>query len=105
MAIPADLAAPVSVSQEVVDGVPIGHFDLPNGKGHDEAVQVVDQQVAGMVIGAQSESDLHRPCAEGKLEEVRAVLSRGLENLEMLGESSLATLDGWSSFFPWLTLG
>jgi hypothetical protein len=42
--------------------------------------------VAGLAI-AQPESELHRACGEGKIEEVRVILSRGIDNLEALGES------------------
>jgi hypothetical protein len=48
----------------------------PNGNGH-EYVQGPN--------GYETSFDFHRFCAEGKLEEVRATLSRGVE-LEMLGE-------------------
>ena len=41
-----------------------------------------DGQVQGQDV------ELHRVCAGGNVEEVRGVLSRGLENLEVLGESS-----------------
>lgn len=35
-----------------------------------------------------TEPDLHRFCAEGKLDEVRAMLSRSLEGVESLGPQS-----------------
>jgi len=42
----------------------------------------------GMENGqVQGELELHRACAGGNLDEVRAVLSRGLEQLEILGMS------------------
>lgn len=59
--------------------------------------QVQGQEVAGDLKangGFQPESngngpelELHRACVEGQLDEVRAVLSRGLEQLEQLGMS------------------
>ena len=57
--------------------------------GHTE-VDGLAQQVNGLsVSGApQPEYELHRACAEGSLDEVRAVLSRGLEQLEVMGEST-----------------
>lgn len=63
-------------------------------------VQGQNQEVAGDLKandgGMQQESianggsngpelELHRACVEGQLDEVRAVLSRGLEQLEQLG--------------------
>ena len=63
-------------------------------------VQGQSQEVAGDLKanngGMQQESnvnggsngpelELHRACVEGQLDEVRAVLSRGLEQLEQLG--------------------
>jgi hypothetical protein len=51
-----------------------------NGNGNEQAQ---GQEVMGM----ESELELHRVCAGGNLDEVRAVLSRGLEHLEVLGMS------------------
>lgn len=54
------------------------------------------KQVNGDVAGQEGEEqsqpqqvelELHRACAAGSLEDVRAVLSRGLEQLEILGKS------------------
>ncbi|OCF42032.1 hypothetical protein I317_04118 [Kwoniella heveanensis CBS 569] len=47
------------------------------------AVDGLDGQMNGMTLG-QSEIELHVACAEGKLDDVRAILSRGLEGLESL---------------------
>ena len=65
-------------SQDLLNGVQSG----PNG--HDEGLKEVEQGMAGMTV--QSENELHRLCAEGKLEELKAVLGRSLESLETLGE-------------------
>ncbi|WVF69231.1 hypothetical protein IAT40_004007 [Kwoniella sp. CBS 6097] len=46
-------------------------------------VDGLDGQMNGMTLG-QNEIELHVACAEGKLEDVRAILSRGLEGLESL---------------------
>ncbi|RSH89371.1 hypothetical protein EHS25_002483 [Saitozyma podzolica] len=54
-----------------------------NGDAADDDVHAVEQQVAGMTI-AQPESELHRACGEGKIEEVRVILSRGIDSLEAL---------------------
>lgn len=56
------------------------------GQGQEEQQQQ-QSQVNGNGHGhVVPELELHRACAEGKVEEVRAVLSRGLEQLETLGE-------------------
>ena len=47
----------------------------------------VEQPASGQAQGGV-ESDLHRFCAEGRLDDVRAVLSRKLEGIETLGRSS-----------------
>lgn len=40
------------------------------------------------------EMELHRACAEGKLDDVRAVLSRGLEQVETLGTFVMYKVQG-----------
>lgn len=44
------------------------------------------------VNGNGPELELHRACVEGQLDEVRAVLSRGLDQLEQLGKSTFQKL-------------
>lgn len=59
---------------------PVAQPEQVEGKaGQEEQVQVNGN---GLVV---PELELHRACVEGKLEDVRAVLSRGLEQLETLG--------------------
>jgi len=53
-----------------------GHVN-GNGNGQEG---IENGQVQG-----QGELELHRACAGGNLDEVRGVLSRGLEQLEILG--------------------
>lgn len=52
---------------------------------HNEGSLKVESQ-QGTVQGQEQDLDLHRACAGGNVDEVRGVLSRGLENLETLGE-------------------
>jgi hypothetical protein len=56
--------------------------------GKEDGVAAVEAGVAGLALGnaPQPQSELHRACAEGRLEDVRAVLGRGLDALESLGE-------------------
>lgn len=80
-----------------VQAAPAVQADQANGAGvtsQDAQVESAQQQMAGMNLGnaeegAASESELHRACAAGNLDEVRSVLSRGLEALEVPGESSV----------------
>jgi hypothetical protein len=50
----------------------------------EDGVAAVEAVVAALSVTTQS--DLHRACAEGRLEDVRALLARGLQSLETLGE-------------------
>lgn len=49
----------------------------------------VDGAVAALAISQpqQPGADLHRACADGRLDDVRAILGRSLDALETLGES------------------
>lgn len=51
-------------------------------QGVENGVEGLQNAVEGLSLG----EGLHRACAEGKVEEVRAILSRSLEGLETLGE-------------------
>lgn len=57
--------------------------------GHAEHIVGLEQGMDGVHLGGEQQLpdlELHRVCAEGSLEQVRAVLSRSLEHLETLGE-------------------
>ena len=50
------------------------------------AGEMLEEQVNGLSLSNnEPELELHRLCAEGKLDEVRAVLSKGMSDLEGLG--------------------
>jgi hypothetical protein len=96
--------APIQNHPESQDGVKDGAGEL-NGttNGHTGAEELA-LQVEGVILGNTGEQgqqeetqqdqpsladfELHRACAEGNVEEVKQVLSRGLESLETLGEHS-----------------
>ncbi|TXT13539.1 hypothetical protein VHUM_00906 [Vanrija humicola] len=76
--------------------VPVAHTPEPVAAENKAADQVLDQQqqqqqdttgvdgaVAALAI-SQPPADLHRACAEGRLDDVRAVLGRSLDALETL---------------------
>ncbi|WWD18421.1 hypothetical protein CI109_102871 [Kwoniella shandongensis] len=65
-------------SEAQAPGVAVNEQTTTNG---DAAVNVEGSQEQ---VSGKNESELHVACAEGKLEDVRAVLSRGLEGLESL---------------------
>lgn len=52
----------------------------------DSDVAAVEAGVAALSI-PQPQAELHRACADGKLEDVRSILGRGLDALETLGKS------------------
>ena len=57
----------------------------PDESGKQEDIVVpIEEHVSGLSVGASA--GLHRFCAEGKLDELREVLSKGLDGLETLGE-------------------
>ncbi|WWC70812.1 uncharacterized protein I206_104764 [Kwoniella pini CBS 10737] len=57
-----------------------------NGNGHAQEEQASNGDVEGLEgqMNSVTLGELHAACAEGRLEDVRAILSRGLENLETL---------------------
>ena len=63
---------------------------MENGKSEVESAA---QGMQGLGVSGESEFALHRACAEGRLEDVREILSRGTESLESLGESK--ELEDW----------
>jgi hypothetical protein len=71
----------------------------PEQSQHEELKKQVQEGMQGQEEGLtlnnnmseQVELELHRACAGGNLDEVRAVLSRGLEQLEILGMFSHRT--------------
>jgi len=85
-------AAPVA-APEAADA-PASAVDAaaPEASAGAETAQVSEDGVATAEAGVaalsitQPLSELHRACAEGRLEEVRGILAHGLENLETLGE-------------------
>ena len=98
---------PAPVSAQQVDG-----HAKTNGVEGQEGVEQVENGVAAMKLDAQHQQqqeqpqqqngdaqalgqdvELHRACAGGNVEEVRGVLSRGLESLEVLGELALLRLE------------
>lgn len=60
--------------------------DLKSEAKADGSVAAVEAGVAALSI-PQPQAELHRACAEGRLEDVRSVLGRGLDALETLGKS------------------
>ena len=71
------------------------NLDSPSHQGeHAQQGQRKQQeqhqgQSVSMIGQIQPESELHRFCAEGNVDQVRAVLSRGVDGLELLGKSRL----------------
>ena len=64
----------------------------PTVKGVDLAsTATFTEQVNGNIPNSEGiiGLDLHRACAEGKLEEVQAVLSRSLDALESMGKEEM----------------
>jgi hypothetical protein len=66
---------------------------VEQGQEQGDMKKQMNGDVAGQEGGEQSQSqqvelELHRACAAGSLDDVRAVLSRGLEQLEILGKYS-----------------
>lgn len=72
--IPANAAAPENEST-----------DLKAEAKSDSNVAAVEAGVAALSI-PQPQAELHRACAEGRLEDVRSILGRGLDALETLGK-------------------
>lgn len=59
--------------------------DLKSEAKSDANVAAVEAGVAALSI-PQPQAELHRACAEGRLEDVRSILGRGLDALETLGK-------------------
>jgi predicted flap endonuclease-1-like 5' DNA nuclease len=49
----------------------------------EDSVAATEAGLAALSIG---QAEMHLACAEGRLEDVRAILGRGLESLETLGK-------------------
>ncbi|GMK53844.1 hypothetical protein CspeluHIS016_0104300 [Cutaneotrichosporon spelunceum] len=65
------------------------HVDNATAAGKEDgvvAVEVVEAGVAGIALSnaPQPQSELHRACADGRLEDVRVILGTGLDALESL---------------------
>lgn len=76
-----------------IDPVPSPAPAPAHGESNGHSVDNVENGYAQLkldasqqVNGQEQDLDLHRACAGGNLDEVRGVLSRGLEGLETLGE-------------------
>jgi transcription initiation factor TFIID subunit TAF12 len=74
--------------QEGVEQLQDGLAALKVEAQHQQQQEQQQQQNGGDVQGQLQDVELHRACAGGNVEEVRGVLSRGLESLEVLGEFS-----------------
>jgi hypothetical protein len=58
---------------------------VQNGDGvQDGGMEGLEQGVGALGL----EGGLHQACAEGKLEDVRSILTRSLDGLEIMGMSS-----------------
>lgn len=82
--------APAPVQDQPQKGELNGQSAVNGDAAIVENGQAGVEQSNGQIV---PELELHRACVEGQLDEVRAVLSRGLEQLEALGtcNSSMST--------------
>lgn len=64
--------------------------DVKSEAKSDNNVAAVEAGVAALSV--QPQAELHVACAEGRLEDVRSILGRGLDALETLGKSSSMNL-------------
>ena len=76
-------------SPQLASDAPVQLDEKVNGhmiSGNEEGVATAEQGMQGMDLLAVGDSTLHRACAEGRLEDVREILTRSTEALESLGE-------------------
>lgn len=78
----------VDESKSEMNGLEQQVEGLSTSNEHGEVASDEEQQHSA----ASTDFELHRACAEGDIEGVKRVLSRGLEPLETLGESSFSAL-------------
>lgn len=52
----------------------------------EESTAVVEEGIKGLTVSQEGEFALHHACAEGRMDDVREILSKGVEQLEALGE-------------------
>ncbi|KLT45549.1 hypothetical protein CC85DRAFT_137398 [Cutaneotrichosporon oleaginosum] len=80
-------AAPSPVPAPAAEVPPADVADTTEATaGNEDGVAALEAGVAGLALGnaPQPQSELHRACAEGRIEDVRAILGRGLDTLESL---------------------
>ncbi|WWC62627.1 uncharacterized protein I303_105224 [Kwoniella dejecticola CBS 10117] len=89
MAIEPSTSVPQGNVSPTVQQLKAEQQENANGNGHAQEEQIpngemegLEGQMSGVALG-----ELHAACAEGRLDDVRAVLSRGLEGLETLDQS------------------
>lgn len=69
----------------------------------EDEVEALQEQVEAVNLG--NVDDLHAACVEGKLQDVRALLSKGTDRLETLGECHGCLLSAhgvWQGCFAWV---